>query len=137
MKQSFILPIDERGLFPAQRFADLMECIQSFKGQKVRIEVEKYKAKRSDAQNRYFWALCTILSKELGYTKDEVCEILKFKFLRRSKLDETTGELFEYLGSTSALNKLEFADFTTEVIQWAATLNIILPQPGEQLTINN
>lgn len=135
MKQTFIIQLDEIGVISGSKLSDLTNCFKSFKGQRIRVEVEKYRAKRSEQQNKYFWALCTILSKELGYTKDEVCEILKFRFLKRSKIDEQTGELFEYLGSSSKLNKMEFADFTTDVIQWAATLNIILPTPGEQLTI--
>lgn len=135
MKETVIIDVGDDGFIPSNQMTLLLESLTRRGKCKLRVEIDKYKSKRSDNQNRYFWQLCTILSKEFGYTKDEVCDILKFKFLRKSKVDENTGELFEYLGSTSQLNKMEFADFTADVIQWAATLNIILPQPGEQLTI--
>ena len=75
----------------------------------------------------------TILSTELGYSKDEIHEICKFKFLKREVVDENTGLVLEYLGSTADLNKSEFADMTSDLIRWAAeNFNIVLPLPGEQ-----
>lgn len=110
--------------------------LKEFEGKKVEVRIQKLKSKRSDQQNRYWWAIVTILSNELGYTKDELHEILKFKFLKRSKVDEKTGEIFEYLGSTATLNKTEFADMTSELIRWSAeTFSIILPIPGEQIDL--
>lgn len=110
--------------------------LREFEGKRVEIRIQKLKSKRSDQQNRYWWAIVTILSNELGYTKDELHEILKFKFLKRSKVDEKTGEIFEYLGSTATLNKTEFADMTSELIRWSAeTFSIALPIPGEQMDL--
>lgn len=107
--------------------------LKEFEGKKVEIKICKLKSKRSEQQNRYWWAIVTILSKEIGYTKDELHEILKFKFLKRSKVVESTGEILEYLESTTKLSKSEFADMTSELIRWSAeTFNIILPVPGEQ-----
>lgn len=110
--------------------------LKEFEGKKVEVRIQKLKSKRSDQQNRYWWAIVTILSNELGYTKDELHEILKFKFLKRSKVDEKTGEIFEYLGSTATLNKTEFSDMTSELIRWSAeTFSIVLPIPGEQMDL--
>lgn len=110
--------------------------LKEFEGKRVEVRIQKLKSKRSDQQNRYWWAIVTILSHELGYTKDELHEILKFKFLKRSKADEKTGEIFEYLGSTATLNKTEFADMTSELIRWSAeTFSIVLPIPGEQMDL--
>ena len=110
--------------------------LKQFEGKRVEIKIQKLKSTRSQQQNRYWWAIVTILSNEIGYTKEELHDILKFKFLKKSKVVEGTGEILEYLGSTAKLNKSEFADLTTDLIRWSAeTFNVVLPQPGEQLDI--
>lgn len=110
--------------------------LKEFEGKRVEVRIQKLKSTRSQQQNRYWWAIITILSKEIGYKKEEIHEILKFKFLKRSKVIESTGEILEYLESTTKLSRSEFADMTTELIQWSAeTFNVILPLPGEQLEI--
>ncbi len=111
--------------------------IKQFEGKRVRIVIEKLKSKRSHQQNSYWWALITILSCDIGYTKEEIHQICKYKFLKREKVNEKTGEIYEYLTSTTKLNKSEFSEMTSELIRWAAeAFNIILPIPGEQLTID-
>lgn len=108
--------------------------LKEFEGKRVEIKIQKLKSTRSNQQNRLWWLYVNIISKEIGYTKDELHEILKYKFLKRSKVDEDTGEIFEYLGSTTKLNKTDFANMVNELIRWAAeTFNIILPLPGEQM----
>lgn len=108
--------------------------LKEFSGKRVEITIEKLKSTRSSRQNRLWWLYMTILSKEIGYTKDEMHEICKFKFLKREKIDEKTGEVFEYIGKSSKLTKSEFADMTTDLIRWASeNFDIILPLPGEQM----
>lgn len=107
--------------------------LKEFNGKRIEIKIQKLKSVRSQQQNRYWWAIITILAKEIGYTKNEMHEILKFKFLKRSKIVESTGEVLEYIESTTKLNKSDFADMTSELIRWSAeTFNVILPIPGEQ-----
>ena len=107
-----------------------------FKGKRVNIIIKKVKSQRSLQQNRYWWLAITILSKEIGYTKEELHEILKYKFLRLSKVDEKTGEIFEYCGSTAKLSKSAFSDLVNDLIRFSAeTFNVIIPMPGEQLEI--
>lgn len=110
--------------------------LKAFKGKRVEITIEKLKSKRSIQQNRYYWLLVGILSKEIGYDKNELHEIIKFKFLRDEKVFEKTGEIFEYIKSTTELNKTDFADFTTDLIRWSSeTFGVVLPLPGEQLDL--
>lgn len=107
--------------------------LNKFEGQRIELTIQKLKSTRSSQQNRLWWLYVGILSKELGYTKDELHEILKYKFLKREKVDEKTGEVFEYLGSTTKLNKTEFADMVNELIRWSAeTFDIVLPLPNTQ-----
>lgn len=110
--------------------------LKEFSGKRVEITIEKLRSTRSSRQNRLWWLYMTILSKEVGYTKDEMHVICKFKFLKREKVDEKTGEVFEYIGKSSKLTKSEFSDMTTDLIRWASeTFNIVLPFPDEQMEI--
>lgn len=105
-----------------------------FEGKRVEIKIEKLRSKRSTQQNRLYWLYVTIISKELGYTKEEMHDLIKYKFLKAEKVFEKTGEVFEYLKSSSELTKSEFADFVTDLIRWASeNFDIILPLPGEQM----
>ena len=67
-----------------------------------------------------------ILSADLGYSKDEMHDICKLKFLKRERFDD--GIKIEYLKSTAQLTKKEFKILVDEVIIWAAkTFSITLP----------
>jgi len=115
----------------------IAEEIKHFEGKRVEITIEKLKSTRSNQQNRLWWLYVTIIAKEIGYDKSEMHEILKFKFLKKEKVDEKTGEVFEYIGSTAKLNKTDFADMVNDLIRYAAeTFDIILPLPGEQSEMN-
>ena len=115
----------------------IAEDIKHFEGKRIEITIQKLKSTRSQAQNRLWWLYVTIIAKEIGYDKSEMHEILKFKFLKKEKVDERTGEVFEYISSTTKLNKSDFSDMVTDLIRYAAeTFDIVLPLPGEQSEMN-
>lgn len=111
----------------------IAEELKQFEGKRIQIRIEKLKSKRSIQQNRYWWLAMTILGNELGYSKEETHELMKFKFLKRERVIEKTGEILEYIESTTTLSKPDFADMVTDMVRWAASMNIIIPLPGEQL----
>ena len=110
--------------------------IKRFEGKRVEIKIRKIKSTRSSQQNRLWWSYITIVAKEIGMGKDELHEIAKFKFLKKQVVDESTGEVFEYVGSTAKLNKTEFTEIIEAFRRWVAELfNIVLPDPGDNFTI--
>lgn len=111
----------------------IAEELKQFEGKRIQIRIEKLKSKRSIQQNRYWWLAMTILGNELGYSKEETHELMKFKFLKRERVIEKTGEILEYIESTTTLSKSDFADMVTDMVRWAASMGIIIPLPGEQL----
>jgi len=114
----------------------IVDLLPSYEGKRVEITIQRLKSTRSAQQNRLWWLYMGIIGSELGYTKDECHEIFKYKLLKRERVDERTGEVFEYLGSTTKLNKTEFAELVNELIRYCAeTLQIILPLPNTQLEI--
>lgn len=115
----------------------IKDFLPSLETKRVVIKIEKVKSNRSDQQNKLYWVYNSILSKEIGYDKNELHEIIKYKFLTKEKVDENTGEVYNYVGSTAKLNKSDFADFVSELQRWSVvTFNCYLPSPNEQLTIN-
>lgn len=111
--------------------------LHSFEGKRIEVTIQRLKSRRSVQQNRLWWLYVDIIAKEIGYTKEEMHEICKFKFLKREKVDEGSGEIFPYLASTTTLNKTDFANMVNELIQWASeTFSIVLPMPEEQTDLN-
>jgi len=102
-------------------------------GKRLQVVIS-LKSNRSNQQNKYFHSCIDILAKELGYDREEMKSIVKMKFLKREKIDEKTGEIFEYILKTSKLNKEDFSEMMDAFLNWSASLGCILPVPGEQLT---
>lgn len=133
MKLQYYTNVNDEGMMQRNTAKQIQEDVKHFRGKRIEITIQKLKSTRSLQQNRLWWLYMTLLSKDLGYSKDEMHEICKFKFLMREKVHEPTGEIFKYLGSTATLSKSDFADMVTDLIRWAAEcFNIVLPLPGEQ-----
>lgn len=132
MKLEYYSEVKNGHLSKSVRNKIASELLQ-FEGKRVEIRIEKLKSKRSIQQNRYWWLAMTILGNELGYSKEETHELMKFKFLKRERVIEKTGEILEYIESTTTLGKSDFADMVTDMVRWAASMGIVIPLPGEQL----
>jgi len=114
----------------------IKQTLTEFEGKGIVITIEKKKSTRSAEQNSLYFLYVEILAKELGYTKDEMHEIIKFKFNRKHKVNEKTGEVLEYIGSTTSLSVSEFTEYLDSLRIWASEMfNVYLPLPDEQLEI--
>lgn len=98
--------------------------------------------KRSNPQNRYYFKMVVPLIqaglKDLGHelTKEEAHEFLKAKFNSIDLVNEETGEVISVPQSTTRLNKEQFSEYKEKIQRWAAEwLQIVIPDPGEQLKI--
>lgn len=112
--------------------------IVSLDGQEVEVEITK-RSKRTTQQNRYWWSLMTILHKEhpAAMEKEDWHEVCKMKFLKRERVDEVTGEVIEYLKSTTELDRTEFKELIEKLQIWASTSwGIVLPDPEQQTEID-
>ena len=133
LKLQFMARVQDGNLTDFKR-KEFQEYLKNFEGKRVTITVQRARSTRSIQQNRLWWVYMTILADHTGHTKDEMHEICKFKFLKRELVSEKTGEVFEYLSSTSTLSKSEFSDLVEQVIAWAAqSFGVTLPRPGEQV----
>jgi len=110
--------------------------LEYFAGKDVEITVRKKRAKRSDDQNRLYHAYLKLLSEHTGYSTEEMHSIIGYKFRLVNKVDESTGEMFQYIRSTTKMNKLQFADHIKEIQDWCEnTFKFRLPNPNESWEI--
>lgn len=113
---------------------ELANELKFFEGKSVDLIIRKHKKYRSIYQNRYYWMIITMIGNDIGNTKDEMHDILKFKFLKAEKVDENTGEIFPYIRDSSDLSTVEFEDYLSEIRKFAAEyLHMNIPLPNEQI----
>jgi hypothetical protein len=90
-------------------------------------EVEIREKKRSLPQNKYYWKLIEIISNDTGYTKDELHESFKSKFLGMVECKTIFGDVYERPESSTELTKENFTKYLNKIHAFAAMQNINLP----------
>src|SRR5690606_15004888 len=100
------------------------QYLESLTG-RIEVVVKKFRKSRSDNENRYYWGVVVeLLSKELGYEREEMHEALKWQFLRDESRKIPT------VRSTADLSTVEFEDYLSRIRRWASIemeINIPLP----------
>lgn len=111
----------------------LVSFLKDHKGERFEFVIKKY---RSHQQLKYYWVLVGIVADYLGYSSEEMHEIVKAKFLTIEYVHEDTGEIFNRVKSTKELSKFEMSELTNNFKMWAAqTFSIALPDPDQQQQI--
>lgn len=90
-----------------------------------KVTVSERKHIRNLSQNDKYWALLEMLSDYLGYTKKELHELLKWKYLKYAK--EVAGQPIVVVPSTSDLDTGQFADYISDVIRFANEYGCTFP----------
>lgn len=107
----------------------LQSAISELPDGKFIIDIQEAKKKRSNDQNRLFHWWCRILADDTGASMVDVKDYLKTKFLMRPN---PIGSGF-IVGSTSTLNKADFATFLENVHAEASTeFGIYLPTEADR-----
>jgi len=116
--------------------------INMFMDKEITLTIERKKKKRSIDQNSYYWGVVVKIVRDglidAGYRVgvEQTHELLKDKFADVELVNETTGEVIHTKQSTSVMTTTEFMGFIAAIQQWGAEyLNIQIPDPNEQLTI--
>jgi len=103
---------------------------------KNRITISKYRKRRSDNQNRFYWS-CFVhpfgeFLREQGenLTDDDAHEMLKMKFLRVVIHDDKAGDL-ECARSTTKLDVAEYNDYLDRCSHFLNEMfGIVTPEPA-------
>lgn len=89
------------------------------------VHVGPHEEVRSHAQNSRLWALYSGLGQALGYSKEEIHDLCRYKFLGLVERSYN-GESFSTLPTTTKLNRAEMAAYQTSIEQWAAELGVVV-----------
>lgn len=136
--------VDDSGTLKIHRRNELKtDLFNLFRKMDVIITIEKKSKKRSVLQNAYYWAVVVPMVKSgltdngySGVTIEKVHSILKSNFNIREIVNEDTGEIKKYIGSTTEMTTTEMMEYFSEIQQWASEeLHIYIPDPGEQVKI--
>jgi hypothetical protein len=84
--------------------------------------VEK-KSNRSIDQNARYWKLITEFGEHCGYEKDEMHQLMGFKFLSYEK--EVNGRVRHFIKSTAKLNTKEMVELQDKIERLAAQQGFI------------
>lgn len=137
--------VNENGILMITNRKNFDKEVSIFKGKPVEIIVKRKKSQRSHPQNRYFHGVALPIIRarlidlgfEEAYSKEWVKDFVKVSCLKIEVANPATGEAMESLGKTSALTKSEFADMVERLERFCAEkLDIILPMPGEVMTMD-
>ena len=123
---------NKEGKLPKQAIADMQAEFKNYAEKWITVTIEKYKKKRSNEQNAYYWGVVVkLISDETGYTKEEIHDLLASHFIGTKKI-RVGGIEKEVYKSSTELTTSDFMGFIAEVQRWAAEkLSLYLPDPNE------
>lgn len=125
----------EKGVLKIRNSKLMVENLKSWRDCEVTVRVEKAHALRSIEANRYYFGVVLeILSEHTGYTREELHEWAKAKFLPRElAILDGNGNIVDNLvigGTTTSLNKVEFYEYVERVRTFALErLDLDIPPP--------
>ena len=131
MKREYFSDVKEGRLqrnISKQIAADLL----SFDGKRIHLTIDRAHLRRTIPQNAIFHLYVGIIAKEVGFDPEDMKEAIKYKFLKREKADELTGELMTFIAPTSSLSKAEFIELIERTIRWSGEFfGLVLPDPRD------
>lgn len=118
----------------------LNEAFREFEGKDVIVTIEKIKSKRSEQQNKYYWA-CVIederacIKEQWGelWSKDDMHSFNKVYFFGDEKVIEATGEIVK-VPKSSITTKSDFSEAIEKIKQFfLLQFNYRIREPNEEL----
>ena len=94
------------------------------------VTVRPWRSKRSDLQNRAYWAFLREFGDYIGQTDEEMHETLKAMFL--SELVTVMGKEIRRAKSTTKLKTNEFAEYFDHCLRVAAENGFVFDMRGYQ-----
>lgn len=137
----FEINLKKAEVFEVPRYIQVF--LKPLLGKRIVISVEKWRKKRSNSQNAYYWAV-VVKSIHNAFTEagNDVSEKEVHAFLKSEvgKLNKIlvlpTGEVRELEGTTTDMSTGDFMEYVEKCVFWAMeTLALTIPLPNE--TTNN
>ena len=91
------------------------------------MEINKPGEKRSSLQNRLYWQWMTVIGNHLGYSKDDMHDLMLAKFAPSKKILDV-----EVIITTSTMTPTQMTYYMSEIKRWAYDFfELILPEPDD------
>ena len=117
-------------LSKSKEFSEFLILIQDLRGKL--IEIKEYKPKRTNLQNRFYWAILNYLQSETGNDKDTLHAFFKHQFLDKKRF-QLFGIEFDSEVSTTKLDKKEFTNYIEMIRVFAAQeLELNIPDMSDK-----
>lgn len=118
------------------------ENVAQFEGQRIKLEVSRFKDTRSERQNAYYWGVVIqIFADFFGMTPMETHEALKFRHLRvpikmptamEPYINEAEASALCTVRSTAMMKTDEFEEYMATLRRWGAEeFSLDIPEPNE------
>ena len=100
--------------------AKLNDLLDSDDPHNWQVIIKKRQDSRSVDQNKRLWELYTSIGNYLGYTAEEVHQLMGYKFLLIEKY--VGKEKITLVRSTTKLNVKEMSDYQDKICAWASNM---------------
>jgi hypothetical protein len=126
-----------KGKLCVKNAGEFSAALGRFRDGPVMVTVERKYATRSSLQNRWYWGqVVGLVAEHTGFTPDEMHEIYKAKFIPKDvAIADGNGEVVMELvigGSTTRMDTVQFSEFCERIREWAATIGVVIPDPGTE-----
>lgn len=103
-------------------------ALRGLEGRDVEVSVNIYRKGRTSQQNRYYWGVVVdMLSGEIGYSREEMHEVLLDEHGLRKDLPNGSQRVMRSTEYTT----VEFEEYLSKIRQCYAQRGYYLPLPGE------
>lgn len=131
MSTQFILPRDNRETVIAKIAEFLAVCLP---GRKVKVQVQQYRAVRSEAQNSYLWGVCyATIERATGQEAEDWHEYFLGEWGGWEQSSMFGRKRIKPLRRSSKLDTAEFASLVAFIQRRAAENGIYIPDPDPLL----
>lgn len=120
--------VDERRVTIWKNKKQIEDFINSLDPGKYFIKISEYNEERTISQNKFYWKLIEIIAREIGYEVQEMHEVFKYKFLKKT-FEDANGNLVKGFASSADLDKKDFSDYIEKIKRYVEQdLKINLPE---------
>lgn len=107
----------------------IREFLETIEKKDVWVRIERMTGKRSDTQNRFYWAYLHIIANHTGNHENDLHELFKRIFLP-PQYKTILGREIKMPASTTTLNKVEFGEYMERI---SAETGIAVPDPKKYI----
>lgn len=97
--------------------------------QPIEVVVRPERAEKSHEQRGYWHILLRDLGRELGYTKDEMKQVIRREFFGSRWVTLPSGERYEVIPSSEEADRTEYSELIELTLRVGAENGVILSDP--------